>query len=185
MLSLLSSLLVSLCLLLSVLLPAARAASCSNLSVVEIGPYFVDLRLNTPYIAVNVSAGVVLNLTILVLDGRTSSTQCVPLVGAMVDTWSTLWNGKYSDESAEATQSLIYLRGFQLSNSSGYVQFNSRYPGQRTAHSAQRTAHSAQRTAHSAQRTTHSAQRTAHSTRTHHTAPTLLHTQPKWPPPRA
>ena len=37
--------------------------------------------------------------------------------------------GLYSDESAEDTLGEVYLRGYQLTNSSGYAQFDTLYPG--------------------------------------------------------
>ena len=75
-------------------------------------------------------SGLPLNITLLILDGRnTTSDQCIPLQNVKVDTWSCDWEGIYSDESAENSLGETYLRGYQLTNSSGYTAFQTLYPG--------------------------------------------------------
>ena len=46
-----------------------------------------------------------------------------------VDIWECDWEGIYSDESAENSLGETYLRGYQLTNSSGYTAFETVYPG--------------------------------------------------------
>ena len=77
-------------------------------------------------------AGIPVNLTFLVLDGRNTSTanQCTPLANVRFDTWECDYEGLYSDESSENTLGETYLRGYQLTNTSGYTQFETLYPGQ-------------------------------------------------------
>ena len=79
--------------------------------------------------------GILLNLTLVILDGRNSTAQqCIPLADVKVDIWNCNWDGVYSDESSEDTLGVIYLRGYQLSNDSGAVMFQTIYPGHRIAH---------------------------------------------------
>ena len=83
-------------------------------------------------------AGIPLNLTMLVLDGRnTTAQQCIPLANVKVDIWNCNWDGIYSDESAENTAGVIYLRGYQLTNSSGGLNFETVYPGTPLPHTRQ------------------------------------------------
>ena len=75
-------------------------------------------------------AGIPLNVTMVVLDGRnTTAQQCIPLADVKVDIWNCNWDGVYSDESSEDTTGVIYLRGYQLTNDSGAVLFQTLYPG--------------------------------------------------------
>jgi protocatechuate 3,4-dioxygenase beta subunit len=97
------------------------------------GPYFVDERLNRSDIRSDpstgaVKAGVPLNMT-LQLSQISTLVGCTPLVGALVDVWHCDATGVYSDVSAQSTQGRRFLRGYQLSDANGQVQFTTIYPG--------------------------------------------------------
>ena len=95
------------------------------------GPYFVDERLNRADIRVDpsngsVQPGVPLRLTITVLD---MDNACAPVAGAAVDIWHANAEGRYSDVSANGTVGRKYLRGYQVTDANGAVQFTTVYPG--------------------------------------------------------
>ena len=95
------------------------------------GPYFVDERLNRSDIRVDTSngsvqAGVPLRLMINVLDVDNA---CAPVAGAAVDIWHANAEGLYSDVSANRTVGRTYLRGYQVTDANGAVQFTTVYPG--------------------------------------------------------
>ena len=108
----------------------SSASTCSSEVVwVEEGPYFVDGMADVSNVIYN-QTGIPLNISIVILDGRnTTAQQCIPLQNVKVDIWNCNWDGVYSDESSESTLGVIYLRGYQLSNSSGGVMFQTVYPG--------------------------------------------------------
>ncbi len=100
------------------------------------GPYFVDEKLNRSDIRTDPSTGVVSAGLPLVLTfrvtGLTNGT-CAPVPGAYVDIWHCDAAGAYSDISNGAGQANTsgkkYLRGYQVTNSNGEVQFTTIYPG--------------------------------------------------------
>src|SRR5258706_13803985 len=96
------------------------------------GPYFVDELLNRVDIRTDptdnsVRDGVPLKLaiTIFSVDGST----CTPLKGAQVDIWHCDAAGLYSDEAANNTQGKKFLRGYQVTDDNGLVNFTTIYPG--------------------------------------------------------
>lgn len=98
------------------------------------GPYFVDEELNRSDIRSDpssgkVEAGVPLHLA-LQIQG-VSSGRCVPLAGAQVDIWHCNARGIYSDVRDPSLDSTgqRFLRGYQISNAQGMVQFTTIYPG--------------------------------------------------------
>jgi protocatechuate 3,4-dioxygenase beta subunit len=111
---------------------AEAAASCASLTPTKtIGPYFVEEKLNRSNITTDpdtgaVVAGVPLALKLTMLD---EDSACAPLVGAQVDIWHASPAGLYSDESGEGTAGTQYLRGYQVTDSAGVVQFVTVYPG--------------------------------------------------------
>ena len=84
-------------------------------------------------------AGIPLRLLLTVVDVD----QCLPLVDALVDIWHTDADGLYSGYTGQAddgsidTRGEIFMRGLQVSDSGGQVEFSTIYPGwyiSRTAH---------------------------------------------------
>ena len=98
------------------------------------GPYFVDEKLNRSEIRTDpttnvVKAGTELRLKINVT--RVSGNTCVPLSGAYVDIWHCDATGSYSDvrDAGFDTRGQRYLRGYQVTDSNGAVEFLTIYPG--------------------------------------------------------
>ena len=108
------------------------SGTCVVRPALTIGPFFVDERLNRSDIRSDpttgvVQSGVVLNLTFQV--SQLTGGACSALSGAMIDIWEANALGKYSDESSEGTLGQKYLRGYQVTNSSGIASFTLIYPG--------------------------------------------------------
>jgi protocatechuate 3,4-dioxygenase beta subunit len=98
------------------------------------GPYFVDERLRRSDIRVDpadgsIKAGVPLKLRLLV--SAVGNGGCRPLAGAMVDVWHCDALGVYSDVEERAFKSTgkKFLRGYQVTDASGAVEFTTIYPG--------------------------------------------------------
>ena len=110
------------------------APSCVVLPEQTEGPYFTDVRLNRTDIRSDptsgqVKAGVPLLLTFVV--SRVNDAGCTPLEGAMVDVWHCDAEGIYSDvqDPSFNTRGQKFLRGHQLTDSSGTAKFSTIYPG--------------------------------------------------------
>ena len=102
---------------------------------VEEGPYWVDglperSDVRTDSTTGNVQPGLplYLGLTISQLSDSAPYTM-TPLVGARVDIWNANAQGVYSDEASESTTAINSLRGYQITNSHGVVNFLTIYPG--------------------------------------------------------
>jgi protocatechuate 3,4-dioxygenase beta subunit len=100
------------------------------------GPYFVDERLNRADIRLDpatqlLSAGIPLHLGISV--GRVEGASCAPLAGALVDVWQCDALGVYSDvrdnNDRFDTRGKQFLRGYQVTDRNGQVEFLTVYPG--------------------------------------------------------
>ena len=97
------------------------------------GPYFVDEMLNRSDIRSDpsdgsVQDGIPLRLIIHIQDfGKNGS--CIPLKGAHVDIWHANSQGLYSDIQQAGTEGKKFLRGFQVTDDNGTVQFTTIYPG--------------------------------------------------------
>ncbi len=100
------------------------------------GPYFVDSKLNRSDIRSDpsdgsVKEGVPLQLTLRVSE--ISSNNCTLIEGAIVDIWQCDALGIYSDvqDNNELfdTSGKKFLRGYQVTNANGTVQFSTIYPG--------------------------------------------------------
>ncbi|HLG36692.1 MAG TPA: hypothetical protein VI338_01045 [Nitrososphaera sp.] len=94
------------------------------------GPYFVDGMPNRSDILADTSTGTVqegmpLNVTINVYD--VDDGDCVPISNAQVDLWHANSQGVYS--GVEGSTGTNFLRGYQLTDSNGTVQFSTVYPG--------------------------------------------------------
>lgn len=110
---------------------ALAAPSCVLSPELTEGPYFVDERLNrsdlrTGTTSTNVTGGVPLTLSIGIVSATGA---CVPLPGLQVDIWHCDAAGKYSDVASEGTSGQTFLRGYQVTDSSGLVNFTTIYPG--------------------------------------------------------
>jgi protocatechuate 3,4-dioxygenase beta subunit len=121
---------------------SGNSGSSGNVNVVATpalteGPFFVDERLNRSNIATGTARAAVVNglplalrLGVYTLSGGVAA----PLSGAQVDIWHCDAIGVYSDESSggiqsENTSGQNWLRGYQLANQSGVVEFATIYPG--------------------------------------------------------
>jgi len=104
---------------------AEAATNCTLTANATEGPYWVDERLNRPDVTGD-RTGIPLTLNIAVFNAEES---CSPYEGAVVDIWHASSAGHYSDESSEGTSGQTWLRGYQVTDSNGAVQFKSFYPG--------------------------------------------------------
>ncbi|HJS17552.1 MAG TPA: intradiol ring-cleavage dioxygenase [Anaerolineales bacterium] len=124
----------------STLVPTAASTSVSSAfdcvvrPEMTIGPYFVDEQLNRSDIRTDssndlVKEGVPLTLSINVASVGNNS--CTPIEGAQVDIWHCDAQGQYSGVSDQGfdTTSQDFLRGYQLTDATGKVQFLTIYPG--------------------------------------------------------
>ncbi len=97
------------------------------------GPYFVDEMLNRSDIRSDPSDGSVRQGALLALTFRVSqlTNACAPLGGASVDVWHCDAAGVYSDVSDPgfSTVGKKFLRGYQVTDSSGVARFTTIYPG--------------------------------------------------------
>lgn len=100
------------------------------------GPYFVDDRLNRSDIRLDpsdskMSEGVPLRVVLNVR--RIAGNSCVPLSGAVVDLWQCDALGNYSDfqdfNGLFDTRGKKFLRGYQVTDRNGKVEFTTVYPG--------------------------------------------------------
>ena len=112
----------------------AQSPSCVVRPEQTEGPFFVDERLNRSDIRSDpadgrVRPGTPLALTLLVL--RLTGGDCQPLPGAQVDIWHCDALGVYSDVRDFVVNSVgqKFLRGYQVTDTRGAVQFITVYPG--------------------------------------------------------
>ncbi len=121
--------------------PAPRAImeisqlSCITRPSLTEGPFFVDELLNRSDIRSDPSNGTVkpgIPLKIRFNIGRVSGSTCNPLAGAYVDLWHCDATGGYSDVSGGGNPNNLgqkFLRGYQITDSNGSVEFTTIYPG--------------------------------------------------------
>jgi len=112
----------------------STALDCVVRPEMTIGPYFVDEQLNRSDIRSepsdnSVREGLPLTLAIGVFDVANNS--CTPITDAQVDVWHCDAQGVYSGVSDQSfdTTGQTFLRGYQLTNGTGKVQFLTIYPG--------------------------------------------------------
>lgn len=96
------------------------------------GPYFVDEMPNRSDLRPDtfdgsVKEGIPLRLIIHVYD--VDNGLCIPLSGAKVDIWHTDSQGVYSAVNEMGTSGRNFLRGYQVTDSNGTVEFKTIYPG--------------------------------------------------------
>lgn len=104
---------------------ASSARSCLALTPEQDeGPFYVALgRIRRD--VVEGSAGVPLALRMRVIDPRA----CAPVEGAAVDIWHCNAFGVYGDEASEGTEGEEFLRGTQIADAGGHVEFRTVFPG--------------------------------------------------------
>ncbi len=112
----------------------ANAATVSCLSpspALEEGPYFIEEKLLRSDIRSDPATGVVQQGTLVTLSITIQNQNgvCGPLAGAYIDIWHASATGLYSDEAQENTIGQKYLRGYQITDDNGNVQFTTIYPG--------------------------------------------------------
>ncbi len=108
--------------------------SCIVRPALTEGPYFVDEKINRSDIRLDPSDGAVKEGALLNLVFRISqinSSGCVPLADASVDIWHCDALGVYSDVTDPGfnTVGQKFLRGYQVTDANGAVQFTTIYPG--------------------------------------------------------
>jgi uncharacterized protein (TIGR03437 family) len=109
------------------------AANCVSLAGAQTeGPYWVEENLNRSDIRTDPSDGTIRPGVLLALSinlVNESGSTCVPLAGAKVDIWHCDAGGIYSDEAANNSKGRKFLRGYQVSDDNGQVNFVTIYPG--------------------------------------------------------
>src|SRR5712692_4995630 len=105
---------------------APTALACVASPSMTEGPYFVDEMLKRVDIRTDptdnsVKPGIPLKLTIGVFS--VSGSVCTPLKGTQIDIWHCDAAGLYSDEAANNTVGKKFLRGYQLTDDNGLVNF--------------------------------------------------------------
>ena len=113
---------------------AESALSCVASPEQTEGPYFVDERLNRSDIRSDPADGAVregVPLTLSLLISSVAAGKCSPLAGATVDLWHCDATGAYSDarDPGFNTAGKKFLRGYQVTDSSGSARFTTIYPG--------------------------------------------------------
>ncbi|MFE0328072.1 intradiol ring-cleavage dioxygenase [Streptomyces sp. NPDC058960] len=105
--------------------PAGPAADCVLTPEQTEGPYYLDLETVRKNITEG-KPGVPLTLRVKVID----TTTCSPLPGTAVDIWHCDALGVYSGYVAGgSTPDTTFLRGVQLTDSTGVAEFTTIYPG--------------------------------------------------------
>ncbi len=110
----------------------ANTFVCMDSPTATEGPYWVDEMLNRSDVRVDPSDGSVRSgvpLTLAINVHEVTNGNCAALSGAHVDIWHCDAAGTYSDEAANNTVGKKYLRGYQITDDNGAVQFISIYPG--------------------------------------------------------
>ena len=99
------------------------------------GPFFVDEKLLRSDVRADsrtgvVSAGSPLELRLTIAQVSAAGA-CAPLAGAQVDIWQCDALGRYSDvnDRRNSTNGQTFLRGHQVADAKGNVQFTTIYPG--------------------------------------------------------
>jgi protocatechuate 3,4-dioxygenase beta subunit len=98
------------------------------------GPYFVDEKLNRSDIRSDPATGALREGALLRLRMnvfRSDADACTPLAGVLVDVWHCDALGVYSDvrDMNFDTRGQKFLRGYQVTDGAGKVEFLTIYPG--------------------------------------------------------
>jgi protocatechuate 3,4-dioxygenase beta subunit len=96
------------------------------------GPFYYESSLERRSIAEK-HAGEPLRLCITLAGLLPSGAKCMPLSGAVIDVWQTDPTGLYSNVGADLqpvdTVGQTFLRGHQVTDDAGYVEFDTVVPG--------------------------------------------------------
>ena len=105
--------------------------TCVQTTATTEGPFYYESSLLRRAIAEG-RAGVPLRLGIT-LGGIGAGTGCIPLAGAIVDIWHTDATGLYSNVGSDLqpanTSGQTFMRGHQVTDENGYVEFDTIVPG--------------------------------------------------------
>jgi protocatechuate 3,4-dioxygenase beta subunit len=100
------------------------------------GPYFVDRQLQRDDLRVDPATGLItpgVPLTLAINLASVDGANCRPLAGAVVDVWQCDAHGQYSGVVDRTqgfdTSGTQFLRGYQVSDREGRVEFTTIYPG--------------------------------------------------------
>ncbi len=99
------------------------------------GPYFVDERMNRSDIRPDTTDGSVregVPLTLTLNVQQVSGSTCAPLASTYVDLWHCDAQGVYSDVTDNnwgSSRGTNFLRGYQVTDENGQVQFTTIFPG--------------------------------------------------------
>ena len=109
----------------------AWAATCDPTRPATQGPFWLDDNLNRSDIRTDPSDGTArpgapLELRLKVVR---SDAACAPAAGVQVDVWQCDAAGNYSDDPGGGTAGGRFLRGYQVTDASGTVEFTTIYPG--------------------------------------------------------
>ena len=112
--------------------PASNSTTCVGTASLTEGPYFVDEKLLRSDIRADTSNGVLaagVPLTLRFNVSRIANSACTPLTGAYLDVWHCDAAGIYSDVSGNGYSGRKFLRGYQITDANGAVEFTTVYPG--------------------------------------------------------
>ena len=117
----------------STLIPFGKAQSganetntCTLIPSETAGPFPLDLSANTFYFRQDLSedrTGTPLNLRLRIMGAN----NCAPMPNVRVNIWHCDKDGNYSGYGSEA--GLTYLRGYQMTDANGEVNFTTIFPG--------------------------------------------------------
>ena len=100
------------------------------------GPYFVDKQLRRDDLRADPATGLItagVPLTLAVNLTNVEGSNCRPLAGAIVDVWQCDAHGQYSGVVDRAqgfdARGKNFLRGYQVTDKHGRVEFTTIYPG--------------------------------------------------------
>lgn len=114
--------------------PAAPSLLCTRRAQQIVGPFpaanvqldRADIR-SDPADSNLVKSGV--PLTVVLRVGSKGMLGCTPMKGAIVNAWQCDAAGVYASYSSQGTAKNQYLRGYQMTDGSGVVTFQTIYPG--------------------------------------------------------
>jgi protocatechuate 3,4-dioxygenase beta subunit len=122
--------------------PIAPDLACTTRNQQIVGPYpAADVQLDRSDIRSDpadsnlVKPGVPLRVVIRV--GSRNGADCLPMTGAVVNAWQCDAAGQYASYASLGTANNQFLRGYQVTDGAGVVEFQTIYPGSyagRTVH---------------------------------------------------